>query len=681
MPDAVFCALKGHRDLGHLVRGLPIALQPVMDFDYMSLFLDGEITRGPVWYVPAQGGTLPGLTLTPTHDRPNEAAHALWAFEHQLPAIIPRLDQETRFMGAKSLLKRGLHSACALPLTTAHRRLGSLNIAAAQPNTYSEGKVPMLSRVADQVAMAVDNSLSHVDLERRQEQLKLLLELTTRVVSSLELQDVLEAVITTSRRMTRSDSAAVALPDPGTGHLRTYTLGGVGGAETVQAGELMPRDSTVASRVFATGKLWVGSVDDLRKAGPENKNAKWIGLGGKASCVLPLISRGRVLGIVELCRRGAQAYTADEVQFLTQVADHIAIAVENALTYGEIRELKNKLALEKVYLEDEIRSERNFEGIIGTSSALRRVLKQVESVARTDSTVLLGGETGTGKELIARAIHDLSPRASQPFVKLNCAAIPTGLLESELFGHEKGSFTGAISQRIGRFELANHGTLLLDEVGDIPLELQPKLLRVLQEHEFERIGSGRTLRSDVRLIAATNRDLAVMVEERKFRADLFFRLNVFPIQIPPLRERTEDIPLLVRHFVQHFARKMNRTIDSISSETMEALIQYPWPGNIRELENLIERAVILCSGAVLRVPRESFQANAAVDHVKGKSCTLREAEREHILAALKEAKWVLSGPKGAAPRLGMNRSTLQFRMKKLGIVRPWSVDCGAREVA
>jgi transcriptional regulator with GAF, ATPase, and Fis domain len=326
----------------------------------------------------------------------------------------------------------------------------------------------------------------------------------------------------------------------------------------------------------------------------------------------------------------------------------------------------------KLYLEAGIRSERNFEDIIGKSAALRRVLKQVETVAPTESTVLIYGETGTGKELIARAIHNLSPRHPQAFVKLNCAAIPTGLLESELFGHERGAFTGAIAQRIGRFELAHRGTVFLDEIGDIPLELQPKLLRVLQEREFERLGSGRTLRSDARLIAATNTNLASLVAAQKFRADLFYRLNVFPIHIPPLRERAEDIPLLVRHFVQHFNRRMNRTIETVSSDTIESLTRYPWPGNIRELENVIERAVILSPGPVLRVPPEDLEGRVALGQVNGKSRTLEEAERELILATVKETKWVLSGARGAATRLGLNRSTLQFRMKKLGIVRPGS---------
>jgi len=642
-----------------------------VEFDYMSLFLDREVPRGAGWYFPASEDQ-PIVALTPTRKIPIEAAQASWVVEHQQPAVSPRLDEDTRFLGAKRLLReRGFQSACALPLTTPYRRLGSLNIAAKRPYAYSEEDMPMLSSVADHVAMAVDNALIHAELQQEQDRRKLLLELTNAVVSNLELGEVLRAVMTTSRRVLRSDSAVVALPDPGSNQLRACALDFPGGDEIIQEGELIPLDGTVAGHVFRTGTPWVGDVEDARKTGLE-VDATWTALGFTVECVLPLISRHRILGTLGLRRRDAHAYTKDEVQFLTQIAGQIAIAVENALAYGEIRELKDKLAQEKLYLEAEIRSDRNFEDIIGKSVALRRVLQQVETVAPTDSTVLIYGETGTGKELIARAIHNLSPRRPQAFVKLNCAAIPTGLLESELFGHERGAFTGAIAQRIGRFELANRGTVFLDEIGDIPLELQPKLLRVLQEREFERLGNGRTLRSDARLIAATNADLGALVEAQKFRADLFYRLNVFPIHVPPLRERAEDIPLLVRHFVQHFARRMNRTIDTISSDTMERLTRYPWPGNIRELENLIERSVILSAGPVLRVPLEALPARAAPGHVNGlgQPRTLEEAEREHILATVKETKWVLSGPRGAATRLGMNRSTLQFRMKKLGILRP-----------
>jgi formate hydrogenlyase transcriptional activator len=450
------------------------------------------------------------------------------------------------------------------------------------------------------------------------------------------------------------------LPDPDGGALQVYAFDFPQGTETFQEGTPIAFEGTIAGRVFQSGKLWAGSVEEACVLFP-NPCPVMLAAGFKTECMLPILGRHRILGTLGLGRHADSPYGKDELDFLMQVSRQIAIAVENALAYEEIRELKERLAQEQVYLQEEIRSEVSFEEIVGESVVLQRLLKNVETVAPTDSTVLICGETGTGKELIARAIHNLSSRHSNAFVKMNCAAIPTGLLESELFGHEKGAFTGAVAQRIGRFELANRGTVFLDEVGEIPIELQTKLLRVLQEREFERLGSTRTIRTDARLIAATNRDLSEMVEEQKFRSDLFYRLNVFPVRVPALRERCEDIPLLVRHFVQYFARQMHRVIETIPCETMSALTQYQWPGNIRELQNLIERAVILSPGPVLRVPLQD----------KGKPQTLADAERVHILGALKETKWVIAGPNGAAARLGMNRSTVQFRMKKLGIVRPW----------
>jgi formate hydrogenlyase transcriptional activator len=393
--------------------------------------------------------------------------------------------------------------------------------------------------------------------------------------------------------------------------------------------------------------------------------------GIQSSCLLPLTTARRRLGtLVFACKQPSADETAD-VGFLQLVANQVAVAVENALAFQEIAALKDQLAKEKAYLEEEVRTDHHFGEIVGESATLRRLLKEVETVAPTDSTVLIRGETGTGKELIARALHDLSPRRDRTFVKLNCAAIPTGLLESELFGHEKGAFTGAVMQKVGRFELAHRGTLFLDEVGDTPPELQPKLLRVLQEQEFERLGGTRTNRVDVRVAAATNRDLAGMVADGRFRADLDYRLNVFPVVLPPLRERPDDIPRLVRHFTQHFARRMGRRIETVPAAVMEALVRYPWPGNVRELQNVIERAVILAPGPSLQVPLGDLrptdtQAKAST----AAAVTLADAEREHILGVLREAGWVLGGPKGAAARLGMKRSTLHWKMKKLGISRP-----------
>jgi formate hydrogenlyase transcriptional activator len=379
-----------------------------------------------------------------------------------------------------------------------------------------------------------------------------------------------------------------------------------------------------------------------------------------------------VLGVLGVGRLNDSAFTEDDAELLTEVGKQVAIAVENALAYREIDALKNKLQEEKLYLQEEIRTEYNFEEIVGTSATLKHALQDVETVAPTDSTVLIFGETGTGKELIARALHNLSGRREHTLVKVNCAAIPTGLLESEMFGHEKGAFTGAVEQRKGRFELAHSGTIFLDEVEEIPLELQPKLLRVLQEHEFERLGSGKTIRVDVRVVAATNADLAQMVAEKKFRSDLYYRLNVFPVSLPALRERTEDIPLLINFFAQKFAQQMKKPIKTIPSETMTQLTAYSWPGNIRELQNLIERAVILSRGSVLEVPlaeaKQSGNGNPA-NQPQGPT-KLEAVEREHILKVLRETGWVIGGPTGAAARLGLNRTTLNHRMRKLGINRP-----------
>ena len=635
MTLGILHALKGQRSVEDLLRALPSALRPLLAFDRVSLAWDRSVS-----------GTL-------------------WWHELDAECAISRTDDEV----PADLTALGLLSTCAVPLTTPHRALGTLEIASRRANAYSDDDVDLLAIVADAVAVTLDNALSHEQLREEHDRLTLLLELTNSLVSNLELRDVLTAVMRSARRIMRSDSAVVALPDADAGHLRAYALDIQDGGDLLQEGELIDAQGTIAAQVFRTGKPWVDRIEDVLESGLE-VNPKWLELGFKVGCVLPLASRHRILGTLGLRRRDDTMYTDDEVNFLIQVANQIAVAVENALAYGEIRSLKDKLAEERVYLRDEVRTERNFEEVVGKSTVLRRVLRNVETVAPTDSTVLIYGETGTGKELIARAIHNLSPRRSKAFVKLNCAAIPTGLLESELFGHEKGAFTGAIAQRIGRFELADGGTIFLDEVGEIPLDLQTKLLRVLQEREFERLGSGRTLRTDARLIAATNRDLAALVAEKRFRADLFYRLNVFPVHMPPLHERPEDIPLLVRHFVEHYARRMRRGIETIPSETMKVLTRYRWPGNVRELQNLMERAVILSPGPVLHVPLGDLDVRATGGQPRGPAQTLEEAERAHIVATLTDTNWVVAGARGAAVRLGMNRSTLQFRMKKLGIMRP-----------
>jgi PAS domain S-box-containing protein len=425
------------------------------------------------------------------------------------------------------------------------------------------------------------------DIDKRkqaEDRLQLLLDVTNQVVSNLQLRDLLRAISASVRRVMQCDLVGVFLPDSEVNRLQTFVLDFPESKGFIRE-EYSSMDGSLGGFVFRTGKPWTGNASDVLQLGLKDEAA--IPEGLKTGCFLPLVSRNRVLGLLGLGRREENAFSQIDIGFLAQVASQIAIAVENALEYGQITEAKERLAEHKFYLEDEIRLEHNFEEIIGNSPRLKAVLESVRIVAPADSAVLIQGETGTGKEVIARAIHNLSPRKGQAFVKVNCAAIPLGLLESELFGHEKGSFTGAIARRTGRFELAHKGTLFLDEVGDIPLELQPKLLRILQEQEFERLGSTRTQRVDVRVLAATNASLTEMVAEKKFRSDLYYRLNVFPIDVPPLRDRHEDIPLLVRYFANKFARRMGKQIESIPKETMDALSHYAWPGNIRELQNLI----------------------------------------------------------------------------------------------
>jgi formate hydrogenlyase transcriptional activator len=402
--------------------------------------------------------------------------------------------------------------------------------------------------------------------------------------------------------------------------------------------------------------------------GFESEIAKsFLAEGLKSLCCVPISRPNADMGVLVLGSTRVNAFKRQDLNLLSQVADQLALALENHRVLTEVESLRRRLSEEKKYLEGEIRSEGHFAEIIGDSPALQTVLDQVATVAPSHATVLILGETGTGKELIARAIHRLSRRDSASFVKLNCAAIPTGLLESELFGHEKGAFTGAVNQKVGRMELADGGTLFLDEVGEIPLEIQPKLLRVLQDQEFERLGSNRTIKVNLRLVAATNRDLAQRMAQHEFRADLFYRLSVFPIRVPPLRDRKEDIPQLVRYYVRKFAQRMGRHIESIPTESMEALTEWSWPGNVRELENLMERSVILSKGKVLHVPLADLREEA--DSPDPADYSLDSAERDHILRVLAETKGVIAGPDGAAERLGVKRTTLQSKMKRLKITR------------
>jgi formate hydrogenlyase transcriptional activator len=619
----------------------------------------------------------------PSADFAQEETLAAWVYRHQETVVLANLDEELRFPGSIRLMRAaGLRSVCAFPLSTAHRKLGSLVIASARSDAYSAEEIRFCSLVADQIALAMDDAFNFQASQRAQQRLELLLDLTTRVVSNLNLRDVLREISANIRRVMQCDGVGIDLPSPEDKKLRLYALDFPDNPGMIEEGFEPPTGEQDSSYlVFKSGQPAILSKREI-EADPGVPQ-----LGIQSLAHVPLIGRAGTVGVLSLGSWREHAFSPDDLAFLGQIARQVAIAIENAWAFGEVSALKNQLAQEKLYLEGEIRSELKFEEIVGKSEALRRVLQEVETVAPTDSTVLIYGETGTGKELIARAVHNLSARQANGFVKLNCAAIPTGLLESELFGHERGAFTGAIAQRVGRFELAHHGTIFLDEIGEVPLELQPKLLRVLQEREFERLGSTRTLRTDARLIAATNRDLESLVGEQKFRSDLYYRLNVFPVRVPALRERPEDIPLLVRHFVQLFSRRIGRVIDSIPSDTMSTLIKYPWPGNIRELQNVLERAVILAKGPVLQVPSDDLKianGNATVaaaggtsrsvappdssrDHSRNMRAVLDDVERQQILAALEESAWTVAGPNGAAARLGIKRSTLQARMQKLGI--------------
>jgi len=663
-------AIAVHRDLPSLFHDLVERLHHVVNFEYMRLLLhdpERDVMRLHTLETPNQSCDALGCQELPVAESPGG-----WVWQHQQPLLVSDVEKETRFPRVTEVMRQqGVKSYCVVPLTTAQRRLGALGFGSLQEATYDGSDLEFLQQVAKQVAVAVDNALnsqsvqSHQqDLARERDRLRLLLEVNNAVVSRLDLRDVFAATAASLRRVIPHVLASLYLYDPDNEVVSRHALDSPGGKGLLQEGFVGPIDSTPAGPAIRTGKPALFDEDDLKRL-QSDVGRLLLEEGVKSGCCVPLKSHNRLLGTLNIASLHSGAFSQDDVDLLSQVANQIAIAVENALAYRQIEELKDKLNKEKLYLEDEIRTEYNFEEIIGESAALKRILKQVETVAPTDSTVLIQGETGTGKELIARAIHNLSKRRERTFVKMNCAAIPTGLLESELFGHERGAFTGAIAQKVGRFELAHGGTLFLDEVGDVPLELQSKLLRVLQEQEFERLGSNRTIRVDVRLVAATNRDLAQMVADKQFRSDLYYRFNVFPITAPSLRERPEDIPLLVRYFAQKYARLMNKQIETIPAGAMTALAKYHWPGNIRELENLIERSVILSQGPDLHVPLGELKAPTAA--ALNGAATLEAAEREHILRVLRETKWVIGGPSGAATRLGMKRTTLQSKIRKLGI--------------
>src|SRR6266705_2027508 len=685
-------AIAQQRDLPALFHDLAGRLHSVVDFDFLTLVLH-DASRN-VMRLHVLETRIPSEKPTGS-ESPVEGNPSGWVWQTQQTFVVSDTEEEERFPDfLKRFREHNVRSLAILPLTTAQHRLGAMGFGRLVPQRITDTELQFMERVASQVAVAVDNALNletsqayQSQLARERDRLQVLLEVNNVLITSRELPELFPGIVSTLERVIHHDYTSLALFDPASKTLRIYAFYFPSNQNIFKPDTVVPLENTPAGRAIVTGQPCLARGAEL-----DTYSSEVVSIlraeGLQAVCSVPLIHRDRTIGTLNLASRRLDAFTQADVELLQPVGAQIAIAVENALAFKEIDALKDKLAVEKLYLEEEIRSELNFEEIVGESAVLKRALGQVELAAPAATTVLLLGETGTGKELFARAIHNLSPRRDRTFVKINCAAIPSGLLESELFGHEKGAFTGAINQKIGRFELADRGTLFLDEVGDIPLELQPKLLRVLQEQEFERLGGTRTQRVDVRVVAATNRDLSKLVAQRAFRNDLYYRLNVFPIQIPALRERHEDIPLLVQYFVQRFSRSLNKEVEYIPAEAMDVLASYSWPGNVRELENLIERAVLLSPAKALRIPISELKSSALATAAGADSSsfssasfpssasltssisTLEEAERQHILRALKQTQWRIAGTKGAATLLAMKRTTLQARMRKLGIRRP-----------
>jgi formate hydrogenlyase transcriptional activator len=665
-------AIVSRLSLPELLQTISACLRRVMPHDFAALeFYDPEnqVLLPQALDLSASLSRLQGAPIPVEGTGPGKAVTT------RQTVLVKRLDlAEFPAEAMQRASAAGVQSGCSVPLISHGRVLGTLDVASLREAAFTEDDAELLTQLGGQIAIAVENALNYEraqaaeqQAQRQSAQVRLLLDVNNAIASALDLPSLFRAVSASLRQVFRHDYAVMGLYDDQEEILRVFALDRGEGVTLLQEGQVAELDNTPVGLAIRSKQAVVTGLDYLDQF-PSEVVRRAVAQGIRANVSVPLLRKNRVIGAMSMASKTELAFTKEDGELFMQIAQQVAIAVENALAYREIETLKNKLNEEKLYLEEEIQTVLNFEQIIGASAALQRILKQVETVAPTDSTVLIRGETGTGKELIARAIHNLSARRERTLVKLNCAAIPTGLLESELFGHEKGAFTGAIAQRIGRFELANKGTLFLDEVGDIPLELQPKLLRVLQEQEFERLGSARTQRADVRLVAATNCDLEQMVVDKQFRGDLFYRLNVFPITLPPLRERREDIPLLVRFFAQKFAQRMRKQVETIPAETMAALTGYHWPGNVRELENLIERAVILTRGAALEVPVHEMKATEKP--MPTGDVTLAANEREHILRVLRETDWVVGGANGAAARLGMNRTTLQSRMRKLGVARP-----------
>ena len=664
--------LAGHKTLAELFQVLADNLHPVVPFDYLALILHDApsdhlrliVLEPSDIVVPAE------IASQPVADRGTAAT--VWETQKGIVIPIPEtgpLHPER----ARIHPQPGKKSFVLAAADNAHRKVGVLSFGSRSADAYTDDHLAFMDQVAAAVAIAVDNGINFDEAQRYQRELReerdnlrFLLDINNLLVSHLDYAALLEAISDAVQRVIKHDHISLALYDENARELRLQWIYDEKRGTTA-ADLVLPPDRSAAGVTFQRGVTRVFRRSELEEFGPDG--APMMKAAGLQSvCCIPLVTRNGKFGTLNVGSADADAFSEEDVTLLGQTSAQIAIAVENARAYQRVTRLNARLADEKQYLERELHQE--FADIVGKGAALRSVLKAVKTVAPTDTTVLLLGETGTGKELIARAIHDHSPRRERTFVRMNVAALPASLFESELFGHEKGAFTGATASRTGRFELAHRGTLFLDEVGDIPGEVQPKLLRALQEREFERLGSTRTQKVDVRVVAATNRDLERMVEDGSFRSDLFYRLNVFPIRIPPLRERVEDISALAKHFAEKSARRLGRPMPSISDAQMNALKGWDWPGNIRELQNVIERAVIVSAGPNLEVPLQELQPKARQAAPGSKPATYHDTERETILGALRASGGVIGGPSGAAARLGLKRTTLMSKMRRLGVRRP-----------
>jgi formate hydrogenlyase transcriptional activator len=596
------------------------------------------------------------------------------ALDEQKPIYIPDLQAElSKIPQLASQARLGTpHSAYIFPISISGKKLGALTFGIAQGEKFLPDDMELMTSVSSHVGVALESAIATDAAEtyqrllaRERDRLRLLLEINNQVVTQLDVNELFRSASASIRKYFANDFTGFWLIDKQSNQLECAILdfpGGKGFLADIPARAVTDREAEKMRT--RTAEIWSRQeIDKLRPEVLERLKAESIA----AMAVAPLGTSNGPLGLMAMGSKRPNNFGQEDLDILSQISAQISLALDNALAYGRLSATRNRLEDERLYLESEIRAEYNFEDIVGKGPALRKVLDQIEIVAPTGSTVLLHGETGTGKELVARAVHSLSPRRDRTFVRLNCAALPSGLVESELFGHEKGAFTGALMQKRGRLELADRGTLFLDEIGDISLELQPKLLRALQEQEFERLGSNKTIHVDVRLIAATHRDLSLMIRNNQFREDLFYRLNVFPIEIPPLRERREDIPLLVHYFVSRLSRRMQKRIKSIPKPAMDALSNAAWPGNVRELENFVERAVILTQGDELNVPLAELKKSSVPNAAPGS--TFQQAERQAIIEALKAASGRISGAGAAAERLGLKRTTLQNKMRRLNITK------------